>query len=71
MTDSSPAGGAGFFLGDGRLNYRPERIVEAYYSFRMTEGAWLSLDLQHIGNPGYNADRGPARVFGIRLHTEL
>ena len=48
-----------------------ERIVEAYYSFRMMEDAWLSLDLQHIGNPGYNADRGPARVFGIRLHTEL
>jgi len=28
------AGGLGNFLGDGWLNYRPERVFEAYYSFQ-------------------------------------
>jgi high affinity Mn2+ porin len=27
-------------------------------------------DFEHIGDPGYNADRGPAAFYGIRLHRE-
>jgi high affinity Mn2+ porin len=64
-------GGLGFFLGDGRLNYRSEQIVETYYSLKVAKPLWLSFDYQHIHNPGYNADRGPANFFGVRVHLEL
>ena len=64
-------GGQGFFLGDGRLNYRSEQIFEAYYSFKAARNWWFAIDYQHIRNPGYNADRGPANFFGLRLHAEL
>jgi high affinity Mn2+ porin len=64
-------GGLGFFIGDGRLNYRPERIIETYYSWRLCGPTWLSADYQHIANPAYNADRGPVNVYSLRLHTEF
>lgn len=64
-------GGLTFFLGDGRLRYAPERIVEAYYAWRAAEVLTLSLDLQHIRNPGYNADRGPVDFLGLRAHLEF
>jgi high affinity Mn2+ porin len=62
------AGGLGFFLGDGALNYRPESILEAYYSLNVAKDTWFSADFQRISNPGYNADRGPATVISARLH---
>lgn len=65
------SGGEGFFLGDGRLNYRPEVIVEAFYNWSVAPVAWLTLDWQHIRRPGYNADRGPVQVLALRLHTEF
>jgi hypothetical protein len=68
--DYLAAGGHGAFIGDGRLRYRPESIAEAYYSFSIAKGAWLTFDLQHIVHPAYNADRGPVRVGSIRLHAE-
>jgi hypothetical protein len=64
-------GGLGFFLGDGRLRYRPESLVEMFYKFRATRHAWISLDVQRIENPAYNADRGPVLVTGARLHAEF
>ncbi len=67
------AGGSGFFVGDGRLNYRPEAIVEGYYSIGLNvlQRSALSLGVQFIRNPAYNADRGPVRVVSVRLHTEF
>lgn len=64
-------GGTTFFLGDGRLRYRPEQVVEAYYSAALFAGAALSADWQHLRHPGYNADRGPVNVYGVRFHLEL
>jgi high affinity Mn2+ porin len=64
------AGGAGLFLGDGGLRYRPERILEAYYGFQASPGLWFSLDAQRIENPAYNADRGPVSIVGCRFHVE-
>lgn len=61
------AGGLGFVLGDGRLDYGPERIVEAYYRWQPRPWLALSPDVQRIQNPGYNRDRGPATVAGLRL----
>lgn len=63
-------GGQGFFLGDGRLNYRAERIAEVYYSLALGKTCQLSVDWQRIANPGYNADRGPARIWSLRVHAE-
>lgn len=62
------AGGLGVLVGDGRLNYAPEKIIETYYAMNITAYATLSLDYQHISNPAYNQDRGPVAVYGVRLH---
>ena len=69
--DYLAAGGQGFFLGDGRLNYASEKIVEVFYSLRVGARAWLSGGYQRIANPGYNQDRGPANFYGLRLHTNI
>ena len=64
-------GGLGFIIGDGRLDhYRPEDIVEAYYSWRAAKEWTITADFQHVRNPAYNADRGPVSVGTIRLHWE-
>jgi hypothetical protein len=65
------SGGISFFIGDGWLRYRPEAAIEAYYSFALAVDAALTLDLQKVHNPAYNADRGPVTIFGIRLHAEF
>ena len=64
-------GGSGFLLGDGRLNYGREHIVETYYTLHVWRGIYPSLGLQHISNPGYNRDRGPVLVPTLRLHLEF
>ncbi len=64
-------GAISFFIGDGGLNYRPESIVETYYSLKLFRGLWLSADYQHITNPAYNADRGPANIGSLRIHAEF
>ena len=65
------AGGLGFFIGDGNLNYRPESIVEMFYNLNVGQNTWLTMDWQHIRNPAYNADRGPVNVGSVRLHLEF
>ena len=64
-------GGKGFLLGDGRLNYGKEKIVESFYTVHLWRGGFASFDLQHINNPGYNRDRGPVLVPALRLHLDL
>ncbi len=64
-------GGIGFLLGDGRLNYGRENIVETYYTLHAWRGIYPSVGLQHINNPGYNRDRGPVLVPTLRLHVEF
>lgn len=71
------AGGCGIVLCDGRLNYGPEQILEAYYRL---ERIWpedpgpvrwqIGPDYQFIRNPGYNRDRGPVSFWAIRLHLQ-
>src|SRR5881396_3472375 len=65
------AGGLGVFIGDGRINYRPEAILETYYSMNVFKNAWVTFDFQHIRNPAYNADRGPVTVESLRVHIEF
>lgn len=64
-------GGDGFLLGDGRLNYGREKIVETYYTAHVWRGFYVAPGLQHINNPGYNRDRGPVLVPTFRLHAEF
>ena len=64
-------GGLGFLLGDGRLNYGRENIVESYYTVHIHTGLFGSLQLSHIDNPGYNRDRGPVWVPGLRVHVDF
>lgn len=65
------AGGLGFLLGDGHLNYGRENIVESYYTVHVWRGIYLAPGLQHINNPGYNRDRGPVIVPSFRAHVEF
>lgn len=69
--DFLAAGGLGPLIGDGRLNYRRERILEAYYAYALTKAVTLTADYQFITNPAYNADRGPVSIFTGRLHAEF
>jgi high affinity Mn2+ porin len=69
--DYLAAGGLGFELGDGKLNYAPEEGVEAYYLIAISSNIFLSFDGQVINHPGYNADRGPIVVGGFRFHFEF
>jgi len=63
------AGGSGFQLGDGKLNYSPEVAAELDYLAAVTRAVGVSLDVQYLAHPGFNADRGPIAVFGLRLHV--
>jgi hypothetical protein len=63
------AGGSGFLLGDGRLNYAHELIAELYYRVQVGSFLELSPGFQHVWNPGYNQDRGPASVLSLRFNA--
>jgi hypothetical protein len=77
--DYLAAGGLGAFLGDGKLNYGNERVFETYYRWVLPDASVrigklqtaLSLGFQHLTNPGYNRDRGPAQVLSVRWHSEF
>ena len=69
--DFLAAGGLGLLIGDGRLNYRPERIFETYYALAIDKHFTFTADYQLVANPAYNADRGPASIFSGRLHGEF
>jgi hypothetical protein len=64
-------GGLGFLLGDGTLRYRRESILEAYYTCKLDYGISFGPLFEHIWNPGYNRDRGPVAVYGVRFHLEI
>jgi hypothetical protein len=65
------AGGLGFLLGDGGLNYGRENILETYYTVHVWRGIYLAPGVQHINDPGYNRDRGPVVVPTFRAHVEF
>jgi len=66
------AGGIGVLVGDGMLPHPgSETIAEAYYQWKPIAPIAIAADYQHVGNPGYNRDRGPANVFALRLHGQF
>jgi len=64
-------GGIGILIGDGRLNYGFEHVMEGYYAYHVVEHFTITGDYQFIVNPAYNRDRGPVSVIGLRLHAEF
>ena len=32
---------------------------------------FVSLDYQFVNDPGYNRDRGPVSIIGLRVHVEF
>jgi high affinity Mn2+ porin len=64
-------GGLGFLLGDGKLNYAREDIIESYYNVHTWRGVYYALDLQYIDHPGYNQDRGPVLFESVRMHVDF
>jgi high affinity Mn2+ porin len=65
------AGGLGFIIGDGQLNYSPEQIFESYYSYQVIKGIFFTLDFQEVLHPAYNRDRGPVSIGSARFHLEF
>jgi high affinity Mn2+ porin len=65
------AGGLGLTAGDGALSYGIEGVAEAYYSLKLAKGVFVTADYQFIGNPAYNAVRGPAHFFSGRLMAKF
>lgn len=68
--DYHAAGGLGPLIGDGRLNYQTERVLETFYALNLRKDMALTFDYQYIVNPAYNADRGPVSIFALRYHAE-
>ena len=64
------AGGLGIVIGDGQLNYRPEKVLEAYYALAINSWSTFTFDYQFVANPAYNADRGPVSFYSLRYHAE-
>jgi high affinity Mn2+ porin len=71
--DYLKAGGKGFMLGDGNLNYGAEQLTELYYNCELVKNSiYLTGTYQMLFNPGYNKDRqGPVNVFSVRLHLQI
>lgn len=65
------AGGHGFIVGDGGLNYARENILETYYRAQIASFLSITLDYQFAINPGYNKDRGPVHIIGARIHFDI
>jgi len=65
------AGGNGILIGDGRLDYGLEKIIELYYNAALQPHLTLGADLQRIDHPAYNRARGPVEVLGLRIHAEF
>ena len=63
-------GGKGFIIGDGKLNYGKEVILESYYSVALRWGVSISPDFQYVMHPAYNRDRGPVAIYAVRFHWE-
>jgi high affinity Mn2+ porin len=64
-------GGIGVLIGEGYMPYAPEGIVEAYYQWQLNKWLSVALNYQHVNNPGYNHERGPVHVGGLRVHAEF
>jgi len=62
----------GFIVGDGFLYEGVECVTELFYRANIfSDSFYATANYQFIVNPGYNQDRGPAHVLGLRVHIEF
>ena len=64
-------GGIGFMLGDGGLRYGRESVSETYYTAHVFGGLYVAAQLSFVNNPGFNRDRGPVVIPGLRAHIDF
>ena len=65
------AGGMGIVVGDGKLPYpSAEKDFETYYKLPLAKHLNVTVDYQLSVDPGYNTQRGPVSIFGLRLHLQ-
>jgi carbohydrate-selective porin OprB len=64
-------GGIGFMLGDGGLHYGRETVSETYYTAHVVGGLYVATQISFVNNPGFNRDRGPVIVPGLRAHIDF
>jgi hypothetical protein len=64
-------GGVDGFIGDGKINYRPDQVADIYYQWHAISSTWVTFDYQHLANPAFNADRGPVDIYNARIHFEF
>ena len=64
------SGGYGFMLGDGRLRYGAEHLVDGYYSWQVASLVAFTVEAQRFVNLAFNRDRGPVAVYGARVHVQ-
>jgi high affinity Mn2+ porin len=64
------AGGLDFIIGDGKLTYGPEEILDFFYDFQVIKGIFVTFDFQEVNHPAYNRDRGPVSIYTLRVHIE-
>jgi high affinity Mn2+ porin len=66
--DYLAAGGLGFMLGDGTLRASAEQVLDIFYRVSVAPFAELTVEAERYENPGFNRDRGPLTVYGVRVH---
>lgn len=64
-------GGLGILIGEGYMPYAPEGVVESYYQWQLNKSLAVALNYQRVSRPGYNRERGPVNVGGVRVHAEF
>src|SRR5664279_5912244 len=69
--DYLAAGGLGSMLGDGALHASAEEVLDVFYSASLSSFAAVTLEAEHYWSPGFNRDRGPLTVYGLRLHAHF
>ena len=45
--------------------------MELFYNWELHKGINVTFDFQEVVNPGYNRDRGPLVILGLRAHMEF
>jgi len=56
---------------NGQFNYSYEEIMEAYYKYQLNKYISISPDAQYIRHPGYDKNRGPLWVYGLRVNAQF
>ena len=69
--DYLAAGGLGFIIGDGQLNYKTENVIESYYRLNFYKACAVTGDFQRVWHPAYNGDRGPVSIYAVRFHVQI